>query len=307
MAAKVLRQLGGAYTELTSRLERYEKSITAEAEDSGKIAPVPSVGVSVTTNSYHAGFQLQPNSPFYVERHADHQVWASLQRMEYVMLVAPRQQGKTSLISHLAQHCQSSDYVLGYVDLAQLDTSTERGWYWSLHQALLHPFDSVIAGLSLPDVTGSSTWFSFLHDVAQIASSFRGAWLSPWTVLTPFQRTGQPTSLPRSAAFMFTERALQCFRNLSFVVAGALDPRDMIRETAISSFNLASRIPLEDFTLDELKQLVGEYLGASNAPLDMVERLYYWTGGQPYLCMKLSQYLADMGGAVDARVVDTAD
>ena len=87
------------------------------------------------------------------------------------MFVEPRQQGKTSLIYRLAARCQGTNYVFAYVDLVNLDTSNEWNWYKSLGQELLRFFATVTADHTLPELTGSSTWFPFLAELAQIASS----------------------------------------------------------------------------------------------------------------------------------------
>jgi len=53
---------------------------------------------------FQAGGALLTDSPVYVERKADHGTLAHLRNMAYLLVIEPRQQGKTSLINHLTCH-----------------------------------------------------------------------------------------------------------------------------------------------------------------------------------------------------------
>ena len=44
-----------------------------------------------------------------------------------------------------------------------------------------------------------------------------------------------------------------CQEHLTVIFAGATDPRDMIRDRRVSPFNVATHIPLHDFSLEELR------------------------------------------------------
>ena len=169
LAAQVLKRVGGPYAELARQLESHQEAtpglqerVAVKTPDSSKVAQPTTIAVPVKPNPYHAVSPLPSASPLYMERHADHRAWGKLQRMEYVMFVEPRQQGKTSLIYRLAARCQGTNYVFAYVDLVNLDTSNEWNWYKSLGQELLRLFATVTADHPLPELTGSSTWFPFL-------------------------------------------------------------------------------------------------------------------------------------------------
>ena len=152
--------------------------------------------------------------------------WEKLQRMEYVMFVEPRQQGKTSLIHHLAARCRQGDYVFAYLDLVRLDTST-RGVGTALlasNSCASLPLSSPITVLNL--TSSSSTWFLFLRELAQIASSCKRrrvdrpgrGWRHTWRLGDRFLRGHFSVYVHRSS--------MECFKDLTFIMAGAQDPRE---------------------------------------------------------------------------------
>ena len=257
------------------------------------------------TNPYHAGPPLPLDSPLYVERLADGQGWDKLQRMEYVVAVGPRHQGKTSFIHHLAAHCRGCDYAFAYLDLANLDASSEANWYSSFRRELLRLFASVIVDHVLPDLTTSSTWFPFLWELAQIASSCKRRLVIALDEVSAIPGAWATDFFATIRSVYVHRNSMECFKDLTFIIAGVQDPRDVIRDPSISAFNLAHRIILEDFTPAGVQKLV-ENLGVNTAAPELAERLHYWTGGQPYMCMRLCQYLAEMGGTLNSKTVDAA-
>jgi hypothetical protein len=92
---------------------------------------------------------------------------------------------------------------------------------------------------------------------------------------------------------VFTVREIvPCFRNLGFVLAGAFDPRDLIKDPRISPFNVAQRVSLKDFSDAQVRQLVN-FLGVSgNTATVITERINHWTSGQPYLTQRMCALLA---------------
>lgn len=71
--------------------------------------------------SFHDGGALSADSPTYIERGADDQARRHLRQMDYITIIEPRQQGKTSLINRLTGDLRSQGYMLPYVDLTTLD------------------------------------------------------------------------------------------------------------------------------------------------------------------------------------------
>jgi len=258
---------------------------------------------------FQAGGPLLADSPVYIPREIDEKAAAHLRRMEYITLVEPRQHGKTSLINRLVGQFSSQGYTFACRDLmaARSSDASPSDWYASLGKWLLRQLHFIPRDQRPKPPTDSASWEDFLADVAESADAASqdvvivldeiGAMPSEWA--TGF------FSVIRS---VYTSRqSLRFWQHLTFIIAGAFNPKELIQDDAVSNFNVDQRIPLDDFDLSQVKQLV-DHLDVPDNLIDAVAgRVHDWTGGQPYLCQRLCLYLADWekpitGSSVDAVV-----
>jgi hypothetical protein len=234
-----------------------------------------------------------PDADAYIERESDVQARNHLRRMDYITLIEPRQQGKTSLIYRLMGDSASQDYIFAYADLTTAIRSNEADWYASICSWLLRHTPSLINNDVPTTPTNGHTWLHFLHDLAERAEKAKinliivldevGATPSDWS-----------TDFFSSIRSIYVQRqGFPCLRYLSFIIAGAFNPRLLIRDPNISNFNVDQRVELPDFTLEQVKQSVAR-LGLSERQWATVaKRIYHWTGGQPYLTQCLCRALAE--------------
>ena len=253
------------------------------------------------TNPYHTGSPLPPGSPVYVVRKSDDQAWNALQRMDCIMFLDPRQQGKTSLIYQLRHRCEAAGHTFVYTDLTpHREVSDESAWYGRLYDALQGQLGANEGSQPSSIPVSSATWTDFLHSSADMAAR------SKRRLVIAFDEIG---AIPRDYATGFYAgiRAVYSVHrtHISVIFAGAVDPREMIDDPRISPFNIATRISLSDFNLEEVQCLVN-HLGAAAANGEIAGRLHDWTGGQPYLCQRLCQYLSQVAGEVDMAAADAA-
>ena len=245
----------------------------------------------------------------YIERKADREALRHLRQMRYLQLTEPRQQGKTSLIYRLRSRLSSSGYVFSYVDAEGLKHSNYADWYVALTDRLATQFEFV------PELRRYFSDEYPLHSVEWrdcLAYLGRmGQQVSRKIVIALDEIGSVPAEWAedffRVLRETYTVREVEpYFKHITFILAGAFDPRDLIADSRISPFNVAQRIHLEDFILNQVEQLVAHLgLPASQAS-EVSERLAYWTDGQPYLVQKICSCLAESGDAVDADTVDIA-
>ena len=243
--------------------------------------PIPTTMVSSS-----AGLEL------YVERKADAQAWAKIEKMDYVLLVEPPQQGKTSLIHRLGACC-ANNYAFAYLDLVNLDRSTEEGWYGSLGQEILRQLTPAIATRTQqfparrapgsPSCGNSLRWRTVVRKRLVIALDEVGAIPEDWA--TDFFAMIRSVYMHRGGR--------ECFRYLTFVISGARNPRDMIRDPSIPDFNF-ERTLIDDLSLSQVVGLL-EPLNIGPRLSEVAIRLYYWTEGQPYLCQRTPRVLGRGG------------
>ena len=82
------------------------------------------------------------------------------------------------------------------------------------------------------------------------------------------------------------------FSRLSFVLLGECDPLNLIDEPELSPFNITQAVTLDDFTREELDLFLTELNLPPEEAASALDRIYYWTAGQPYLSQKLGRLVS---------------
>lgn len=255
---------------------------------------------------FKAGGALTANLPVYIVREADEKAAANLRRMECISLIEPREHGKTSLINRLISKFKDYGYSFVFRDLmpAKASATSSAVWYASLGKWVLRSLYFIPRDQRPELPTDSASWEEFLIEIAEKAESMGqrvvivldeiGAIPPDWA--TDF------FSIIRSV--YNSRESFPCLQHITFVIAGAYNPKELIRDENVSTFNMDQRILIHDFNFSQVKQLVS-YL---DLPADVTEvmtgRVYYWTDGQPYLCQRLCYYLEEQNGLGLASIKD---
>ena len=249
------------------------------------------------------GGPVPHNSPFYIERAADNQARRHLERMEYIKIIEPRQQGKTSLINRLA-HTAGNRYVFAYINALRLDKTDEISWYASLYHYLLDELPIITQDTQLKAPTNGSGWGDFLTKLAVRAEH------DAFHLVIAFDELGD-VSMDWGTGFFSNIRAIfderlhkPCLTNLTFILAGTYNPRALMNDPTTSPFNVAQHVPLPDFTLSQIRQLVN-YLNLPNEDaVHITQCVRYWTDGQPYFTQCLCRRLAESHSHLPLALVD---
>jgi hypothetical protein len=244
------------------------------------------------SHPFQTGGALLADSPVYVKRQSDHEALVHLRNMAYLLLIEPRQQGKTSLINHLMCHPALSDVAFAYADVTTPDRSTEATWYQTLCPRILRQLRGFIPHAQWPATPQNSAgWRDFLCEVATFASDAHRR------MVIALDEIGAVT-FPGATAFfsvlrdVYNSRQAETeFKQLTFLLSGAFHPRDLIKDDKISPFNIAQRVRLADFPLAQVCELVGKGNWSDEQAAALAERIHYWTDGQPYLTQLLCSYL----------------
>jgi len=244
---------------------------------------------------FQAGGPLPSESSTYIPREADEQAVTHLRRMEYITLVEPRQHGKTSLINRLIRQFSSHGYTFAIRDLMAAKSSivSSSDWYVALGNWLLRqlPFITRDQRPALP--TNSASWEDFLAEVAEHAR------IANQNVVIVLDEIGALPSTLATDFFsvirsVYTSREnLPFWRHLTFIIAGAFNPQELIQDRTVSNFNVDQRILLPDFDLSQVGQLVAHLRLREELSSKAAELVHYWTDGQPYLTQWLCLALAD--------------
>jgi hypothetical protein len=243
------------------------------------------------------------HAAIYVKRQADRDALAHLRRMDYVMVIEPRQQGKTSLINCLMRHPALSDMAFAYVDVATLDCATEAAWYQTICPRILDQLQAFMPPTGEPpNPHNCPGWRDYLHYVARLAAGARQRVVIALDEIGAVQFPGATQFFSVLRDVYNSRQAQREFKQLTFLLSGAFHPRSLIPDKKLSPFNVAQRVRLADFSLAQVHELTSKGSWSQEQTAALAQRIHYWTDGQPYLTQLLCSYLGPDAAPAD---VDT--
>jgi hypothetical protein len=264
-------------------------------------------------NPFITGGPVLPNSRVYIKREADRDAAQRLQKMDYIALIEPHQQGKTSLIGNLMEmFSHDRGYCWVYVDLSSWSSPMQPAeWNAALKDRILKRIQGNCPVLFqiLDPPTSHLKWFDFLEALGKRAAAM-GVKL-----VIAFDEIG---TIPLECALGFFQpmRAVynhrisqRHFNHLSFIISCAYNPALLEKDSPCSHFlNSCQRIDIDDFTLNQVKQLVEHIPNlAAEARKEIANRIFFWVDGHPFLtqwlCASLlKDRLPPTSGGVDSTV-----
>ena len=240
-------------------------------------------------------------------READHDLAAHLERMDYISVIEPRQQGKTSLINQLKYKYGLAGFTFTVCNMASVKSSeiSAKEWYSSLGNLILSQLAQLIPpGQKLLPPDNSVSWEKFLFTISQRA---RDVGQKVVVVLDEIGKIPPPLATD----FFSVIRSVYIYRHsfphlvyLTFIIAGAFNPKELIRDTSVSDFNVDQRIHLEDFNRTEVKQLASHLELPADLTEAVTDQIYYWTSGQPYLSQLLCNSLEKQRGRIQLSTIN---
>ena len=248
---------------------------------------------------FNVGAPLHAVRPGYISRPADDLLYEAIIAGNYAYVIAPDRSGKSSLIASISARLQNNGIKVAVLNLAQIgerDGGTDAGrWYYSIAYRLLRQFRLKIdlqswwqdksflsnrqrlvefyAEVVLQNIQDKVV--VFVDEIQQIADrSFAGHLLA--SIRAAYNGRSTEPELSR----------------LTFVLLGDCDPLELADDPQTSPFNVSQEIRLGDFTREDLNVFATE-LNLAPADADLaLDRVFHWTGGQPYLSQKLCRCIA---------------
>ena len=208
---------------------------------------------------YVAGGTLRYDSPSYVERPSDAELFNLARAGEFCYVLTARQMGKSSLMIRTARRLQERGVHSVIIDLTQIgtDVSIEK-WYlgllsqlkrklklavdleawWQAHSALGHVqrFTDFLRDVLLTEIEGQVVIF-----IDEIDTTLNLAFSDDFFA---------------AIRFIYNARASDpAYERLTFVLLGVATPADLIKDRSRTPFNIGQGIDLNDFSRTDARVL----------------------------------------------------
>jgi WD40 repeat protein len=248
---------------------------------------------------FSVGPPLHPVRGGYVSRPADAELYETIAQGRYAYVMAPAHSGKSSLIAATAARLKNNGFKIATLDLSQIaerDGDSDAGrWYYSIAYRLLRQLRIKI---DLQDWWQDKSILSnrqrlvefYVEVILQNLREQVVVFVDEIQVVEDLEfKEHLLPSIRAAHNARATDRELE---RLIFVMSGECDPHSLIDEPTLSPFAVAHPVVLPDFTRPDLEVFANELnLSPADARVAL-DRVWHWTGGQPYLSQKLCRALA---------------
>ena len=264
-----------------------------------------------TGEFFSVGQPLHAVRAGYVRRQADDLLYDAVLAGRYAHVIAPCRSGKSSLVAATAARLEAKGFKVAVLDLGQIgerDAGTDAGrWYYSVAYRILRQlrirYDLQSWWQDKSVLGNCQRLLEFYNEIVLGSVQERIV-----IFVDEIQRVGENsigTELLASIRAAHKGRATDPeFARLTFVLLGECDPVSLIDEPELSPFNVTQPIQLDDFSRDNLRLFATELNLTAEQAQQALDRIYYWTKGQPYLTQKLARAISreQMEDEIDEHV-----
>lgn len=256
--------------------------------------------------------QLEPvggavplDSRFYVERRTDAEFQSAVKRRDSIVLVkGARQVGKTSLLARSLQRAREAGARVALTDF-QLLNASHLASVESLLRMLAKSLADQLELAVLPDQLWDADLGPSMNFTRYVRHEVLGNSQTP--LVWGLDEVDRLFTCPFGSEVFGLFRSWHNARSLdpagpwprlTLAMAYATEAHLFITDLHQSPFNVGTRLALEDFTLEEIAELIRRY--DSLLSQAEVERLFGLVGGHPYLVRRGLHELAARGIGFDA-------
>jgi WD40 repeat protein len=248
---------------------------------------------------YKVGGTLPTNSPSYVIRTADAELFNFLKQGEYCYVFNSRQMGKSSIKDQTQYKLKKEGFFCIDIDLQGIGTQvTQQEWYVSFIYNLLNAIS-----LEQQIEIDLGSWIE------------SRSYLSPSQLLNNFVSHELLTSVHKKIVifideidcsfslpfrdnffalirFFYNQRNQNInYQRLTFCLLGVATPGDLIKNPVESPFNIGKAVELNGFEFHESLVLAEGLKGLASNQNETLKQVLYWTGGQPFLTQTVCDLL----------------
>ncbi|MCA9944322.1 MAG: AAA-like domain-containing protein, partial [Anaerolineales bacterium] len=243
------------------------------------------------TPYFVAGGTLGPHIPSYVKRPSDDELFEHVMMGELCYVLTPRQMGKSSLVARTVVRLKKEHIGTANIDLQDSGGLDEETFYLNILDELRRAFELDVAVEEWWDENGrlgtSLRFRRFFTDHLLPQVNNR--------IVIFIDEIDTMLTMPFRDNFFAAIRALYNGRadnpeleRLTFVLLGVASPSELIKDPDRTPFNIGSKINLQEFERTDAKPLLkGLEKEHPQQAKTILERIFHWTSGHPYLTQQL--------------------
>ncbi|MEL6193143.1 MAG: AAA-like domain-containing protein, partial [Bacteroidota bacterium] len=251
--------------------------------------------------NFQVGGALPKTFPTYVTRKADIALQGFIEEGNFCYVLTPRQMGKSSMRVRVTERLEAMGYKCVSLDITRFgsqNTSADK-WYKSL-------LSLVARRLGIGALFNE--WWETQKDFTPVSrvNTFFEELLLPnveGEILLFIDEIDSMLSLDRDTFstddFFAAIRVAYNLRaedpeyeRLHFVIMGVASPADLMQDTERTPFNIGVSVNIDPIKPNEANPLLTGLKGIPKAE-QLLDRILYWTSGQPYLTQKLCREVAE--------------
>ncbi len=245
----------------------------------------------------------------YVERKADiqlHNIIEAMQRPGYVLV--SRQMGKTNLLLKAKRKWENDRDLYVYVDMSNVD-ETEKECFQLLidtaidtHEDILGHVRERIQDLRRSNITKSPVQ-AHNEELRELLKAVPRKLVFILDEIDSLTRTPFSDNVfSQIRSIYFSRVNYPVLEKLTYVLSGVVEPTEIIKNPKISPFNIGEKILLDDFNHQEYLSFM-QKAGLEFFEYDVIERIYYWTSGNPRITWDVCYELQNLG-TITVEIVD---
>jgi WD40 repeat protein len=255
--------------------------------------------LDATGEFFSVGAPLHAIRAGYIRRKADDLLYDTVMSGRYAHVLAPDRSGKSSLTAATAARLEHNGCKVAILDLQQIGVRDGGGdpgrWYYNVAYRLMRQlrirFDLQSWWHDKSVLSNRQRLVDFYSEVIlQFVPERIVVFIDEIQCIEELRDADQLLASIRAAHNARTTDP--DFSRLSFVLLGECDPVSLIDQPELSPFNVTQQVLLDDFSREDLELFSTELnLNQQDATVAL-DRVFYWTRGQPYLSQKLARSIA---------------
>ena len=215
--------------------------------------------------------------------------------------------GKTNLLLRAKRKWENSRDLYVYVDMSNVAES-ERACFETLidtaidtHEEILSSLREKIKDMRRVNITKSPVQ-AHNEELRTLLKVVNGKLVFILDEIDSLTRTSYSDNVFSQIRSVYFSRVnYPVLEKLTYVLSGVVEPTEIIKNPKISPFNIGEKILLEDFTRKEYSTFI-EKAELQDFGQKVIDRIYYWTGGNPRMTWDICYALQNKEGKSEATV-----